>query len=823
MEKILLTARFFSLQGAILDDYYYLVLAGIIGFAFVVFLAAFLLTRIGKKKKYVFSILTATEDLLRGNLEQKIEVKENGDLAKIAANINQLVIDFKERIIRTGETRDYYRTLIEGVLDQAIIAASTEWDITFTNTGAARLFGWGREEVIGKSISIVFSEASWLNILPSLARRELRERPCIHKGEFRKKDGALFPGIASMNTVKTKTGELSGYLVVIRDLSEETKAETTPSAVHDSSIIDRLGEGVFILQQGRIVYANEAFAELVGFEREKLAGKHFKDLLSAEDLLPVIAFFREFEQKKEAEGKIDIALPDRQGRVPRVVTLSVRVSDFMGEKAIVGSTVSRRDVERMHREIRLNESRLDATLDTVSDGIIMITEYPGRSATVLANKSFLKLFGMGPEEIHGKSTGEVIARISQRSLNAQDFLHTLQKIISTDEHGTLLFEMKEPERKIIECSTAPLVKGHVHIKGRVFSFRDVTAAQDFEQKMRANAEELQSSKDALEKAYRELNLVTEDLQKRTLELDTLNQQLRRLDEMKTKLIANVSHELQTPLVAIKGYTDMILKRKLGAITDEQEKGLKVSLKNIERLIAMIDNLLNFARLGKSDDELVTEVFPLWKTIDETVELIREKMEASDISITTKYLTDDLNVRADREKIAQVFINLLSNAIKFNRHGGEVAVVVRKGAPGYCMVDVRDTGVGISPEHIGKIFERFYRADSSEAQLADGTGLGLSIVRDILSMHSCEITVQSTIGEGSTFTFSLPLAGSSNLDSTSRRLPREEDETKAKEERPGDTRDDASLIEDAGEDGLKRKRAIKIKIIKNPMRGDSMRN
>ncbi len=823
MRMVLLMNNLISLQGGMAAEYYPYIFAGIVGFVFASFIAALILTRLGKKKKYILSILSTTEDLLRGNLDQKIEVRENGDLAKIAANINQLVIDFKERTTRAGDVRDHYRNLVEGVLDQAIIAASTDWDITFANAGAARLFGWSREEVIGKSISIVLSEATWLNILPSLARRELREKPCIHRGEFKKRNGTLFPGIASMNTIKTKTGELSGYLVVIRDLAEEMNAESAPSIADDKSVLDGLGEGVFILQQGRIVYANESFAQLIGCEKEEISGKEFKDILSTEYLLPVITFFKEFKQKKESAAKIDISLPDPRRKAPLMVTVKVTAGTFRGEPAVIGLTTPKSDVESIHREMQLNAARLDATLDSVSDGIVMITEYSGGSATVIANKSFQKLFGMKPEEIHGKSAGEIIAKISHRSSDKQEFAHALQGIIRTGEQGTFLFEMEDPERRIIECSTNPLLKGEVHFTGRVFSFRDVTGAQNFEQKLKANAEELKSSKDALEKAYHELNEVNEDLQKRTLELDELNQELRRLDEMKTKLLANVSHELQTPLVSIKGYTDMILKRKLGAITDEQERGLRVSLKNIERLIAMIDNLLNFARLGKSNDTLVTDVFPLWKTIDETVELIREKMEASDISITTKYLTDDLNVRADREKIAQVFINLLSNAIKFNRHGGEVAVVVRKGAPGYCMVDVKDTGVGISPEHIGKIFERFYRADSAGAQLADGTGLGLSIVRDILSMHSCEITVQSKIGEGSTFTFSLPLAAAYEHDDDAQKIPIEEDGAKVQEKHPGEMEDDASMAKDAGKDGYRSRKAIKIKIIKNPLRGDTLRN
>ena len=136
-------------------------------------------------------------------------------------------------------------------------------------------------------------------------------------------------------------------------------------------------------------------------------------------------------------------------------------------------------------------------------------------------------------------------------------------------------------------------------------------------------------------------------------------------------------------------------------------------------------------------------------------MVRETANAGRIALTSRYLTDEIEIKADRDKIGQVFVNLLENAVKYNRDGGQVQIDVRKGKKGYLIVDVRDTGIGIPRESLEKIFDRFYRV-SEEPNAAAGSGIGLSIVRDILRMHGCIIKADSTLGEGTVFTFTLPV-------------------------------------------------------------------
>jgi signal transduction histidine kinase len=294
-------------------------------------------------------------------------------------------------------------------------------------------------------------------------------------------------------------------------------------------------------------------------------------------------------------------------------------------------------------------------------------------------------------------------------------------------------------------------------KGVIVTARDVTRRVDVERNLRKSLEELSRAKTDLEAANGDLAGAQKELAERNEQLLKLNTELRSLDEMKSNLLTNVSHELHTPLVSIKGYTEMVLKRRLGPLTPEQERGLGVALKNIDRLIEMIDNLLSFSRIEKGETQLHLEDVPLWQIVDETIDLVGERIRKKSLSVTTQYETDELLVRGDRMKIGQVLVNLLTNAIKFNKEEGRITLTVRKGTKGFLEVEVADTGAGIPEEALDKIFERFYQADSSPSRKYEGTGIGLSIVRDILRLHGCTIRVRSQVGMGSVFTFTLPLA------------------------------------------------------------------
>lgn len=240
------------------------------------------------------------------------------------------------------------------------------------------------------------------------------------------------------------------------------------------------------------------------------------------------------------------------------------------------------------------------------------------------------------------------------------------------------------------------------------------------------------------------------------ELHRVNEELKTLDEMKTNLLSNVSHELRTPLVAVMGYTDMILNGKAGPVSETQREYLGISLRNIEKLVTLIENLLDFSRLHRGQEELVYDTLDLVDCAMTSIQIIQPVADSRGITVQLTSPDEPVLVDGDKGKLGQVFNNLLSNAVKFNRPGGIVTVEIRIQGD-RAEASVTDTGIGIPKEAHDKVFTRFYQYDTSSTRKYGGTGIGLSISQDIMRLHGSRIMLHSDEGKGSSFYFTLPLS------------------------------------------------------------------
>ena len=251
----------------------------------------------------------------------------------------------------------------------------------------------------------------------------------------------------------------------------------------------------------------------------------------------------------------------------------------------------------------------------------------------------------------------------------------------------------------------------------------------------------------------------EALEQSNKKLAAVNVELQELDRMKSDLLANVSHELRTPLTAIKGYTDYILERKLGEITDKQEKGLVVVQRNLDRLSRSIDALLDFSRMDMGRIALSIQPFNLQALVDQIHTTVRSELERKRLTFVADIDQSLPAVIADREKLSAVIENLVINAIKFTPESGRITVGgARARNAGRPTVEIRvaDTGIGIPGDQLGRIFNRFHQVDGSSTRRFGGVGLGLAIVKSILEAHGSSIAVESKPGNGTTFRFALPL-------------------------------------------------------------------
>ena len=235
--------------------------------------------------------------------------------------------------------------------------------------------------------------------------------------------------------------------------------------------------------------------------------------------------------------------------------------------------------------------------------------------------------------------------------------------------------------------------------------------------------------------------------------------LRLLDDVKTKLVSTVSHELKTPLTSVRMGLYLLLEERIGSLNPKQTELLIAARDDSERLLEMINDLLDLAKLESGEAGLPHLAMSARELVDSAAGSLREYVEARGLRFTVKTDPDLPRVAVDATQIAHVFSNFVSNAVKFTKRGEEIAIQAM-GRDGGVRFSVIDHGPGIAPEHQAKLFERFFRVPGSGTS---GAGLGLAIAREIIVTHGGDVGVKSTPGQGSEFYFDLPAdTGEPNL-------------------------------------------------------------
>jgi PAS domain S-box-containing protein len=231
--------------------------------------------------------------------------------------------------------------------------------------------------------------------------------------------------------------------------------------------------------------------------------------------------------------------------------------------------------------------------------------------------------------------------------------------------------------------------------------------------------------------------------------------LKELDKMKSDFVSNVSHELRTPLTAIKGSVDNMLDGLTGSLNEKQLRYLNRIKSNTDRLSRLINDLLDLSRIESGRVEVRQTTLPLTALTEEVAEHMRALAAEKLIRIEVPSSDPSVTVWADRDKVTQVLMNLIGNAVKFTPQDGKITVALEKNGNDYIQISVADTGPGILPEEQNKIFSKFYQVANIDKQKPKGSGLGLAISKALVEMHGGKIWMDSEVGRGSTFYFTLP--------------------------------------------------------------------
>jgi signal transduction histidine kinase len=235
--------------------------------------------------------------------------------------------------------------------------------------------------------------------------------------------------------------------------------------------------------------------------------------------------------------------------------------------------------------------------------------------------------------------------------------------------------------------------------------------------------------------------------------NTMSGELEGVERLRRDLVANVSHELKTPITAIRAH----LENLLDGVEQPDPETLQVMLAQSERLGRLVDQLLDLSRLESGDVPLDRSPVPIAPLVSQVLSEIDVARTDRGVAVTSEVPEDLPPALAARERVHQVLFNLVDNAVRYTPSGGAVTVSAHR-HNGSVEIEVHDTGVGIPAEHLPRLFERFYRVDTSRSREGDGgTGIGLAIARSVVEAHGGQIHAESEPGGGSTFTFELPVA------------------------------------------------------------------
>ena len=286
---------------------------------------------------------------------------------------------------------------------------------------------------------------------------------------------------------------------------------------------------------------------------------------------------------------------------------------------------------------------------------------------------------------------------------------------------------------LILCSAFLLIKNYIHKKINLL-YRTIHTQK------------------ILNEPIYDLDKVEKEVQQWVKEKQIEIEHLKDTEKFRREFIGNVSHELKTPIFNIQGYVLTLLE---GALEDEQinRKYLQRTQKSVERMITIVEDLSNISNMESSPETLKTKKFDIVSCALSVLESLEYKAKKSDITLRFDKEYDPIFVEANESKISQVFVNLVNNSIVYGRDNGVTKIKIFD-LETEVLIEVSDNGIGIEEEDISRLCERFYRVDSARSIDKGGTGLGLSIVKHIIESHQQTFNIRSTVGVGSTFSFTL---------------------------------------------------------------------
>jgi PAS domain S-box-containing protein len=675
------------------------------------------------------------------------------------------------------EAGELHRLLVESVDDYAIFALDPDGFILSWNAGAQRFKGYTAEEIIGKHFSIFYPRAK---IEEGFPEYELREAARVGRFEDEgwriRKDGTQFWANVVITALHDPTGRLVGYAKVTRDLTERRLAE---DALRESEERFRLivqgvkDYAIFMLDPtGHITTWNEGAQRIKGYTADDIIGKHFSIFYPPEvaasghperelEIAKAKGVYEEEGWRIRKDGSrfwanvVITALRREDGslagfaKVTRDLTERRAADQHALEAArqIAAEEVARRIAEEnraraeqlqqltaalsaAHTIPEICQVVFDKALPAVGaeGGALGLVDPQRERIRIVGDRGFRQL----------PNSARVISLNDQFPMT--EAVRTGHPVVL---HSRAERNVRYPKLSDLLDPFAASAVWPLSARGRTVGALSVHTNKELDDDSLQFIEAFaQQAAQALERAA----------------LYQAEQQAReRADEAnraKSEFLAAMSHELRTPLNAIAGYADLIAMGVRGPVTPEQRDDLERIKRSQQHLLGIINDILNFSRIEAGQATYDYERVPLSAVMEGVAQMVEPQAVTKGLRVVVRECPPEVAVWADQSKVEQILLNLLSNAVKFTK-SGTVTISCNWRSRAQADITVTDTGVGIPEAQLDKIFEPFVQVGRSLTQQHEGTGLGLAISRDLARAMGGEISVTSEVGEGSTFTLTLP--------------------------------------------------------------------
>ncbi|WP_414751944.1 PAS domain S-box protein [Anabaena sp. CCY 9910] len=614
--------------------------------------------------------------------------------------------------------------LQQAILNSAnytIISTTPDGIILTFNAAAQRWLGYTAEEVIGKTTpEIVHDKNEVVKVAQELSQElgvtiepgfevfvakarlgQVEER----EWTYIRKDGSRFPALLSVTPLYDAEENITGFLGIGSDITARKAAEAAlrESEYRYATLAQTAPVGIFRNDaSGRCIFANERACNLIGSPLEDVLGEGWVQSLHPDDRLRIV---REWNQaiKQNLPFKAEYRFRHPNNVINWVISQAIPERGSNGEvTGYIGTMTDINDRKRAEEELL----HLSQALESAVEGI---SQLDTQGHYIKVNPAYAQITGYTPEEMIGME-------------------------------WTLTVHPDDQE-KMMAAYRQMLKNGKVEMEARAMR-KDGSA---FYKQV------------VMVKAY---NQQQECIGHYCFMKDISDR--REVERLKDEFVSVVSHELRTPLTSISGALDLLASKVVPAGSEDAQRMLNIAANNTDRLVRLINDILDIERIESGKIQITPQACNAADLMTQSVEVMEELAEQGGIQLSMSPLSAHL--WADPDRIIQVFTNLISNAIKFSPVGATVWVTAKipekseleKFPTPVILFEVKDQGRGIPADKLESIFERFGQVDASDSRQKGGTGLGLAICRSILQHHGGQIWAESTLGEGSTFFFTLPI-------------------------------------------------------------------